>query len=465
MLSKRQSSSGGTSRRLLLGAIAAGALLVLIGVPATWLDRRELSPAEGVCAQHALGPLEHDPRAPRLAGQPTGPATALRCWGTLVGTTERSLRLLVVLGMILGALVTGEAAARLAGAAARPPAWLVIAASPLMQRGDLLHPGLMVVLPVALVLCGPVFVRGGGLVWLLASLLGLAAAPFLGPGVLVLGVLVILSEVLLVPAAPEQRWRPAGAATLQLTTLLGATALGPGLQLWQHVPLQAVHGSPEAGDLLPAGTGLPGMLALLAAAALVLLLLLRNPLPWELRVMPGLLVAGGFVAGLIPAPGGGLLQGGAWAGLLPPLALMAGVSTGGRVWVAAVIAAPLALVAVLLWSRYQPVEDSPMRDILDQTRAEARPGGRLVVFGPMRHGLLFYSRRGHDPGVPIISVPEDASWEDLRAELERQLGVPPDAPGTVELPVLVQQAPVRPPPGFRLRHIPGRTVARLEFLP
>jgi hypothetical protein len=66
---------------------------------------------------------------------------------------------------------------------------------------------------------------------------------------------------------------------------------------------------------------------------------------------------------------------------------------------------------------------NPMRDALDRARDIAPSGSRLVAWGDARFGLLYYARLGHGPGIPIILIPEEVTWDELADSLRERLGV------------------------------------------
>jgi hypothetical protein len=468
------------------------ALLSLLAVPLLRLDRSELSAAEGRFAQGALGVSEHDAR-----GSVDGPPAAiLRAWSMVVGTTERPLRLLGVLCLLLAALLAGEAAARLAGPRARPVAWLVVAASTFLNRSDLLHPGMFAALPVALSLGSLVTLRTGERAWLVAGLGASLIAPFLGAVILVAVLAITWLSILLEETAPPRR--------RALIATLSAGALAPGIigiarsgalevpDTWAHQPgLLDLFGATEVGPGVPIG------FVVVAAALLFGLLRTEGHRRLELGMLVAILITAGVTLAL-PGSGIAVLDSSWAAAFLPMLALLvalAAIALPRWAWAAVILA--LAACALLpLWdlatlrlqdsagtrpdaaSRYRSPDETadpasipaarpgvasgPMRAILAQARALSRPGGRLVVGGPLRYGILYYSRRGHDPGVPLVSIPEDVSPTELSSWLAERVG-PTAAPAGPGPTLLMHPPPSPPPPGMEYELVPGSD-GRLAWL-
>ena len=462
---KRQTGSrlpGSGSRSTTLLLLGVGMMLL---VPSLRLDRRELSVPEASFAQAGLGPLEHDPRGANLRSAP-GPTRLLSSWAMIVGTTERPLKLLAVLGLLLLALVSAEGAVRLASTAqARPIVYLLFAASPFLNRSDLLHPDLLAAWPLVGLFASAVFVLGGSFFWLIPGLLGGAVAPFFG------GSLATLA-VLLPPAAALARVAPLGPARGERDCPWWRGALGA-LCVW--IPLgAAAWGRPmEALAALGLGgrtrlvTGLTSPSSLLfflacGTALVALALLLGNP-----RERPRAVRLLAIPAAVVLAVSTPKLAGGAWGPLvllLPALALLAapGLARASAL-------ARFTAVAVLFAAALLPLATAPpppadvFRRVLLEAREEGRSGGRLIVHGPTRFGVIFYGRRGHDPGMPVISIPEDTTFDRLEEWLRERMRLQRGVPHPEALPVLIHPPPREPPPGFDLEPLPGRSLARLRL--
>ncbi len=138
------------------------------------------------------------------------------------------------------------------------------------------------------------------------------------------------------------------------------------------------------------------------------------------------------------------------------------------VWLAAIAAlvgacasnAPRAiawgLAILVLGCHVQLVRDPPPpKDrpdavlVLESARASRLPASGLVVSGDLRVAVAVAARTGHNPGIPVVLVPEDAEPGGL-AGVCRQLGlqrvwfVPP--PETAPPELIATPSPVRGPP-------------------
>ena len=159
-----------------------------------------------------------------------------------------------------------------------------------------------------------------------------------------------------------------------------------------------------------------------------------------------------------------------WFGcaILAPLAfVVASAALAGRPL--PILAAAIPLLAPLA-ARLGSVEhrglESPMRDVLAHARELGQPGGRLIVGGELRFGILFYSRRGHDPGIPLLLVPEDVAPEHLATVLRERLQVREGQEHRTPT-ILFAPPPETVPPGFRLvtDSATDPLIARLELRP
>ncbi|MAE65935.1 MAG: hypothetical protein CMJ18_16815, partial [Phycisphaeraceae bacterium] len=232
-------------------------LLLLLGVCALRLDGREFSIGEANHAWAALGALEGDARTPG-----SGPAHGfLRGFGTAVTTTPRGLRLSVVLGLILAALLVGEIACRLHGPTARPFAYVAVAACPLAGAGTLLYPGLLAMLPMAALLGVAVFLVRGGPGWMIIATVGAAGAACTAP--LPIVVLTIIAIPWLVPFHP----RPVGTAIATVIPLgvVGATTWASGVPAWPLAAPARALDEPSVFDVF-FESGLTGGLPFLGLA-------------------------------------------------------------------------------------------------------------------------------------------------------------------------------------------------------
>ena len=132
------------------------------------------------------------------------------------------------------------------------------------------------------------------------------------------------------------------------------------------------------------------------------------------------------VVGLAPwAAGGEWGEGSGLAALLPAAAL-------GICWaltrddrLTKVAGCALIVVALVGMARLAPTwrgeKPGRLNQLLDRARTHATPGGRLVLWGADRHALLYYMRRGHDPGIPVLLIDEDSSMDQLAGLLRQQL--------------------------------------------
>lgn len=454
-------SAGERRRSGLDRAISAVGLVVLLAVAATRLDRSELSAAEGVHAQAALGPIENDRRGVPAASPWDGPYASWRGGAYVVGTTERSLRLPVMLGLLLAAAVLAEAVVRLAPSASRGTVWLLCAASPFLHRTDLLHPGLLGALPAALLIGGAVHARGGSAWWLPGAALGGAglvaadprATPLAAAGVLAaaLGAVRLSRAVILVAVA--------GGAVSVAAFAAGWPEVAPpdpetdiaasGRGFLSGWPWLVLGGAPWAAAACRAATRRAA--AAFAAAGVGLGAATRALLPdapvesWTGHGLVLVLAASLFTAALEA----GFRRGFALAALL--LALAAGVPEFRRI------------------AGYDAggaeADSDPVRGLLAEARGVSVSGGRLVVAGPDRRTVPFYVRRGHDPGVPVLLVPEDVAEDGLAALLRHQFRA---APGTeARLPPILYRPPPgtpAPPPGLALVETPDPGLRRLVGL-
>ena len=406
-------------RRQSAYAATALALVVLIGAWALHLDRSAFGVGEATTAAIALGPLDHEVRTPA----PTPAHGLIQGFGIVMTTTERGLRLLVALGFLLAALVTGEAAARLVGTPTRPLVWLVFATHPFMARTDLLYPGLLAPLPLALMLGSVVYLRGGSHWWAIGAVLGAAGAAVLDVSTQVTGALAICGPPLFLRSqSGERRVRLAAA---QVVVFAGAW-LRAG-QPFDASP--ALDGEPG----LPALLGFGGAAPLLGEGALVPLVLLCG-LAWGLSRLAwraGAISVGAGLLVLIVVAGARSLAGGDWSegsglsALLPALALALGWVLSRDPPLIKLAGGVFLVVALVGMARMAPTwrqaKTGPLIEILDRARTHAAPGGRLVLWDDDRHALLYYLRRGHDPGIPVLLVDEDSSLEHLAELLRQQL--------------------------------------------
>ena len=412
----RQSSAPSADRPRGLLLTTALALLLLIGVPATRLDARGLSPAEGALAQAALGRLESDARGADAA--PATPALLglVRGWALIVGTTERPLRLLVVLGILLGALSLSLAALRTAGPWALPAAWLVVACLPWLARPDILQPALLLV-PGAAFLLAAAGEHGRAPITRALALAVSATAPWFRPALVVLAAALTLFGLVL-PGAPDAVGRTGrGRLVLQGLLIAGGVAWcflatgGP----WVVAPEPA---GPDAAPALGAAALLPKTLAdgLWIAVLLAALCALRDA-----RLVRLPLLAGATV--MIAAALGGWLDLALWTVAPTCLVLPAAVSVAGlpRLWRPVALVGLVGLALLRILTPPATADETPRR-VLAEARAAGRTGGRLIATGPWRHAILFYGRRGHDPGFPVLLVPEDAASGGLADDLRQRLG-------------------------------------------
>ena len=326
--------------------------LLLLLLPILGLDTRELSADEARFVQGQLGPLEHEFRVPAEPVLPPALGRLMRGWATLVGTTERPLKMLALLMLWIAAILSAEAARDRAGARGWQLAILGFAAALSYARDHLLDPQILGALPGAAALGLALFSRRGSPLWLALAIAGAGGASLLSPSAgwgFALGGVVALAISL------------GGGTRSRLRGLLGL-AIGLGAA-WFCKPFDQ--------PLTPVGIAAFGF-------------------PWV-----------------------------AWA-----LAVLAAPSRRRSLVVLGIlIAAGLAGQALS-----EAAPGRPMRDLLDHAARLAKPGGRLVVAGPLRHGILFYSRRGHDPAIPILLVPEDTSETELPARLKEAVGSGPQSP-------------------------------------
>lgn len=416
--------------------------MVLIGAVALHLDRTAFGVGEATIAAIALGPLDREDRVPEAT-----PADALiRGFGMAITTTERGLRLLVALGLILAALVTGETAARILGSATRPLAWLVFAAHPFVARTDLLYPGLLSPLPIALMIGGIVYLRGGSDWWAVGAVLGAAGAAVLDAHAQVCAIAAVVVVPLCVrDGDPARRLRLIAA---QLVAGVGAWGAAGA----PFAAERAVANAPGLLDLIGIGgsapelsEGLPAVMSLLGEGLLVPVVLFgglayglvrqggRSAVRWGLAGL-------GVVLLVVAAPlatGSGWRPGPGLSALLPPAALALASALSRHVRALAVAGGLLLVVAIIGMVRAAPTwndsKPGALQHVLDRARSHAAPGGRLVLWGEDRFAMLYYLRRGHDPGVPVLLVPEDTPMDDaalllreqLRAEKGREHVLPP----------------------------------------
>ncbi len=421
----------------------------MIGAQALHLDRSPFLSGEATVAATALGPLDREDRLP----QATPGHRFIGGFGLAITTTERGLRLCVALGIILAALVTGEVAAGLAGAQARPLVWLAFAAHPLTARSDLLYPGLLAPFPMALILGGALYLRGGSTVWALAAVIGAAAAATLDTTVQVIALTLVVA-LPLVTRAP----RP-------LTTRLWLAQLVALAAAWHGAGRPWLSGTPVTGEpglttLFGAdvSTALDAAQTLAAAAILgpLLFRLCRDPRAAALRPIALAAAAAAITLGALHLLAPGYSTGAGITAALPPLILAFAICAAAAPALRRCCGAVLSVVILLSMADAAPTwrleKRGPLESVLDHTRARSTTGGRLVLWGEDRHALLYYLRRGHDPGVPVVLVDEEVEMHDLAPLLRDRLRV---APGEeARAPTILIHPPCEPP-GLELSERPA----------
>jgi hypothetical protein len=345
-------------------------------------------------------------------------AAALGVVRQLAGTTERSLRLLVLALVAAAACLLAEAVhARRAPTPLVP--CLALLALPAVSGADLVQPWLLLLAPAAAMLgpaaSGRMTTTGAVLAILGALALG-ALDPHAAAGAAVFLVL-------------------AGAARGPLLDrLIGLTAAAlavvTGWRVHEAAGLPAfLVTAPDLARLYEAILGDAGPGAALAAAALAGIAVVS-------------LTAGGLARdgerGRRLAPLAGLLAGAAAStcltldgaapgataalALIPALLALVGRSLAavGRFppWIAALTLAVVAAAAALA----PRTDDRPARRVLDEARGVAMPGSALAIAGPHRAAVAVEARLGRSVPMPTIYVPEHAPPERL-ADLCRSFGI------------------------------------------
>lgn len=417
-----------------------GALVLLIGVLALHLDRSPFTPGEATTAAIALAPVDHESRVP--AGNASH--ALIRGFGVAVTTTERGLRLLILLGILLGAVVVGEVAAHRGTAEARPIVYVTFAALPCFVRQDLLYPGLLAPLPLALVLGGAPFVRGQSWWWLVGAVAGAAACTTLDARILVTAI-GILGAVAMT----------SGASATRRALLVGTAGVAAGAAWWAagfpFVLSEALAGEP--GVLTVVGIGGPGIVTGLVVLALLFACATERNADGVVRLCIAVLLATVVICVPLLAGSGFSDTASSCAILVPAIAAAAAaLSRKGRIALAFVALAAACVIAAAVpraLSRVDAAEpsDESLHSVLDRARQHGATGGRLVLWSESRHALLYYARRGHDPAMPLILVDEDASLDSLADLLRVQLRAERGREHTLP-PILIHPRPHKAPPGL-----------------
>lgn len=413
---------------------------LLLGV----FDRRELGPQEVPAAAHIVAPFDGEERLPPMAPLECRLAEGLSAIVAPTGTTERALRLPLLLALAASAMLLSLHAQQ-----SRAGLWVILGALALLLSsvdGRLLRVELLGLLPAALAATSLACAWCPGPLTFLSGLCGHAVL-WLMPGSSAL-----ISVGLLLATASIARRHGGLGRMVRVGGPLAATALA--LAFWIGPEALTARMAPEAYGLAPARGVEVVLLALVvfvATGAWAATPADRATAPHVLRsvarVLQPLLI-GAFI--WAEFHGGDRTVGWAWATALLALSLrFVDVPRGRANLVVGLIGVAALLGGAFLLHRGSPAtpESAPeYRTTLDTMRPLVPSGGRIVLAGPDRFGLLHYTRRGHDPRVPLILVPEDSSIDGLREALTRafgrQLG-PEEWP-----PVLLHPAGDAPPPGF-----------------
>lgn len=357
------------------------------------------------------------------------PAQVLAVIQQLVGTSERSLRLVFLLILAVSAWLLAELLPypSVSGSVVLLLGMLALA---LGDQG-VLQPDLIVLLPAALMLF---------------------AAPFGPPTTLLRGILGVCGMIAL--GAVSLRAGYAGAAALvaaaivrgslieRLTALVAAACgVATGLALR---PAQTVAGSFgwEAETAARSNDWIWGPLAALGLVVLWSFFVDRDHVRGRLALLAGMIAA--ISVGVFSLTG--LQQIISGRGTIPPIPDFTDITLfTGVVWAAgtlllasAAAALPgvgrlLAIVTLLAALGFAfvrpPAPNRAPLDILDEARAVAQPSSGLAVGGEHRVAVAVYARLGRSPSMQMLWVPESAPPDQLaehcRKHDVRQLWVYP----------------------------------------
>lgn len=439
-------------------ALHVFALLLFMLLGLLSLDRRELDSVEAAHAIVALHQLEGGP-LPDVAPQ-TG-HSVLRAFSYVAGATERSLRMPGIFALLLAGIILAAIAHRLWGPRARATTLFACCACGFVLHSARLDPELLAVLPAAL-LCALLLPNPRPWIWNCAAVAGAFLTPLLAPQLSPVVVLAAVFCALGVGARPRSvKLAFTLCLALYLPFLLGAPFTWP----------PAPHAPPDAPGLVAFFPGTD------AGIEFLLTTLILGSIAYalgELRARPAavLPLSMGLLAIVctLAASGPLSMNGARHVVLMPVTALLLGYASAGappRIMRWLLLGALLVFAALLLRTLLfgAPIAASstsntaPLRNVLQAARSEGASGGRLILAGPDRFALLYYTRRGHDPAMPVLLCPEDVSEANLLARLEDALGV---RPGTANAPpVLLWPRGLLQAPGIVERPLPGLGLAQL----
>ena len=438
-------------------ALHVFALLALLLLAAQSLDRRELDSAEAVHAVVLLAPLDGGP-VPLFAAQPAH--AVLRAFSFIAGATERSLRIPCVFALLLAAILCASIAHKLFGPRGRAAALLCYGISGFIVHSARLDAETLGVVPVAL-LAGLLLPAPRHAGWNCAALVGALLTPLFAAQ---LHIVVLVLAVFCALGVGSARRAPALGVAL-LLALHVPWALGA-VPLWAQLAA-APEGTAGLTHLLAGSDTAPyfGATCLaLACSTFALSELWSNPRAL-LPVCLGLLL----LACTATASGGLQWSGGRFAALLPLASLLFAFSLSAATPRAARWALLLTLL-LCLWmasgltgggtTLAAKRAADPLRSVLQAARMEGASGGRLILAGPDRFALLYYSRRGHDPGMPVLLCPEDVTAAELAPRMKYALGM---LPGSAKAPpVLLWPADAVKTPGLHQTTLPGVGLVLLQ---
>lgn len=436
--------------------LALAALCLLIGLPAISLDGRSLTAREGHHAMALIGPLELETRLPgsertgpqertEALGAPKGGLAHespllrfLRTGAAILGTSERVLRGICQLGVLLGTLLLVAICATTGRAAVGFIAPLYL--SPLVLRGDGLEPEMWAFLPPALLLAGMALLRSR-FPWsmLLYAIAGGSAAWLQGRAEWTCIILLLTTPFLL------------GRATLGRATLASSVAALPLVlvRLLELAPTSwaSSASAPALGvrDLAPTASIV--LLVLFGATTLACILMAvrgshsNDQNEGRLLVLFGVLL----VANAFPHFQGFSVSGTDWVAVLPLLSLIFATTLSGLPRNPGVVFSLgfLLLCGLSGWQVMKEKAPAPLWLVLEEASEWAEPGGRLLLHGDDRYALLYYSRHGHYPNIPTILSPDEGALPDLLKELPDRI-----RSGSSKPPSILAYPPLEAPGPF-----------------
>jgi hypothetical protein len=369
------------------------------------------------------------------AAKNTVPVKVLDVLRQLVGTTERSLRLLIVLLLVCSAILLTEALSvpRLTSSVLLLGSFF---AMPSVATVDLVRPEMLLLLPAALALLS---VPWRGRVSNLHAILGTAGSMALGAldlqAAITSGALVAISGCVKGRLLDRLSALTSAAAGVALGARVHGTAgrlpeIAFGAPAWEAVQT-------AVADLWPAAQ-LSFFVAIFGGCAFpaIALLVRDGSFLQRIALIAGLGIA--FWVGTSIVIEGQRSALPAVAPAIPSLVLLWALSAealGPAPRLA--FAAVLAFCSVLPFFRSAP-DDRQAILILDQARSIALPDNALAVEGPDRLPIAVYARLGHAPPMPIIYIPEHTPFETL-GDVARANGI---------TKVWVHPARDAAPPGF-----------------